>query len=111
MKSDKGTHGLSETRVGHGHYGGVADRCMPVEYVLDLLRADVLTAANDQVLCPARDRETTAHIEATEVASVEESVFVKRVVQLPGIAHAQLGPASHDLALFPNVATRAIRAQ
>ena len=72
---------------------------MVVQIVFDLLRGDVLTLANDDVLQPAGDRQITVRIDAAQIAgakeaSVVECLLVERSIE---IALADQRAADPDL--------------
>src|SRR5262245_14851615 len=68
---DEGTSLLAGHTARHRDDRHVGHRLVGREHVLDLLRADVLARADDDVLLPARDHEIVAVHAAAEVAHAE----------------------------------------
>jgi hypothetical protein len=79
--------------------------------VLDLLRADVLARADDDVLLPSRDDEVAAVHAAPEIAHAEVAVVVEGAVVVLGmqVPDELLRPADEDLALLAVGDRRAAR--
>src|SRR5260221_6657921 len=55
FRSHASAHLLAQIRIGHRHTGDVLHRGMREDQILDLLGADLLPAAVDEVLLPAFD--------------------------------------------------------
>ena len=60
--------------VGHPDHGDLLDRGVRDEHVLDLGRGDVLAAADDRVVGPARDEQVAVGVEPALVAGGEPAV-------------------------------------
>ena len=101
VQHDEGARRLAEPRVRHGDDGGLPDRGMRMQHILDFLRAQVFSAPNDEVLLPAAHRDEVAMADVAKIAHVEIAVGVERFLRLRpiGISNHDLGPARHDLAL------------
>ncbi len=69
-----GAHLLAHRRVGHRHAGHVLHRRVHQDQVLDLLGADLLAAAVDQVLLAALDDVVARRMLAHQVARAIEAV-------------------------------------
>src|SRR5688572_30264487 len=82
---------------------------MRVQHVLDLLGADVLAAADDEVLLAPADTQITPLDEIAEVAGVEVALGVEALPGLHrvGVAEHHLRAARADLALAVGLRNRA----
>ena len=98
-RDDERAHLLAHHRIGHRDARRLGDAGMGDEQRFDLLRRDVLAAADDDVLQPVDDREVLAvvhrEVAGAEPAVVDERVGVERRVE---VADEHLGPAREQLA-------------
>ena len=80
--------------------GGLEDRGVSIETLLDLLGVDVLAAADDHVLDPVDDSQVAVLVDDPDVAGVQPSVpdHLGGLVRLAEIAAHHVGAADHDLA-------------
>ena len=93
---------LALLRVGQADDRDVADLGVGVEHVLDLLGADVLALADDDVLEPAGDGDVAVGVDVAQVARAEpplvvEGIGVERAVE---VAAEELRTDDTDLALL-----------
>ena len=86
VDDDEGADLLTEVGMRDTDNGGVHHAVNREERPLDSRRGDVLAAADDQVLRPSGDPETTVLIEMAEVAGVQPSFRVDRLFDIAGIA-------------------------
>ena len=91
---------LAEAHVGRGDDRDLGDAGHAQQQLLDLERADVLAAADDDVLLAVDDREVAVVVEHADVAGREPAVGVERLGgdRGIGVAGEQVGPAAVDLA-------------
>ena len=102
-QDDAGAHALAEIGVGHGDAGDVLHRRMRQDQVLDLLGADLLAAAVDQVLLAALDHVVARGMLAHQIARAVEAVGgeSRGVVLGRAVISAQrVGPAAAEFADF-----------
>ena len=78
LQDDAGAYLFAERLVGHADDLNVLDLRVRVEELLELLRVDVLSAADNHVLQAARYLIVAVRRAAGEVSSVEPAVFVYR---------------------------------
>src|SRR4029077_16873575 len=87
-------------RIRDADHRHVRDLRMRAELVLDALRGEVLSLADDDVLPPPRDPEVALTVDHAEIARTQEAVGGEDVVQRwVEIADAELGAVGLDLAL------------
>ena len=91
---------LAEPGVGRGDDRDLGDARHAHEQLLDLGRADVLAAADDDVLLAVGDREVAVGVEHADVAGHEPAVGVNAAAVRcrVGVADEAVGPATPDLA-------------
>src|SRR5579864_932968 len=77
-----GAHLFAEHAMGNADDGGVHDRRVAVERVLDLDAVDVLAAADQHVFGAVEDVEKAIGVEAHEVAGMKPAVGEARVRRL-----------------------------
>ena len=68
---DDGHDLLAEPLVGNADDGGLGDRRVGVQHVLDLARVHVVPAADDELLLAADDEQEPVLVEIAEVTGVE----------------------------------------
>ena len=92
-------HPLAEQRVGHGHGGGDRHGGMGGHHLLDLDRADVLAAADDEVRRPAGQPQVAVGVQLADVAHPHPAVLGVQLVVVGAaqVAHAQRRPAANRL--------------
>ena len=93
---------LAEALVGRGHHARPRPRASQAEQqLLDLLGADVLAAADDDVGHAVGDGEVAVVVEHADVAGAVPAVVVEgRGGQLGvGVAEAAVGATAEDLAV------------
>src|SRR5580700_12089765 len=96
----RGADLLAQGGVRQADHGGLRDRGMLVEHLLDLSRVDVVAAADDQVLFPVHDVEVAVGVDAGQVAAVEPAVADRLGGGLGAVPVAlhHVRPADDDLA-------------
>ena len=101
---------LTEPRVGRRDDRALGDAGDPGDQLLDLLRADVLAAADDDVLLAVGDREATVLVEHADVAGRVPTVGVESLRGAAGIGVAEeaVGTAREDLARFADADIAAV---
>src|SRR6202022_1001225 len=77
--------------------GGFPNPGMSSQYALDLGRRDVLAAANDDVLLPARNHQPATWVDDAEIARAERTVC-RTSFPLVRVPHELLGAAAPHLA-------------
>jgi len=77
LQPDDGRGVLAEPRVRCGHHHGFGDAGHAQQHLLDLRRADVLAAADDEVGLAVGDGEVTVLVEHAYVARVVSAVVVE----------------------------------
>src|SRR5215472_10454354 len=95
---DEGLHGLAPLGVRYAYHGGLGYRRVLVQAVLDLDRADVLAAGDDDVLLPVRDHQVVAGFDVTLVAGVEPTAVqrLRRLIRLlPVASEHNVGPREY----------------
>src|SRR5579872_7486103 len=100
LEGHRGGDLLAERLVRHADHGGLGDRGMLVEHLLDLARVDVVAAADDQVLLAVHDVEVAVLVDPGQVAGVEPAVADRLgggLGPLPVALH-DVRPADDDLA-------------
>ena len=100
---DAGAHPLAQDRVRHRDAGDVLHRRVGQDQVLDLLGADLLAAAVDQVLLAALDHVVAGRVPPHQVARAVEAVGGERagvVLRRAEVAAQRVGPAAGQLADF-----------
>src|SRR5262249_16431555 len=100
---DERAHPLAQDRVGHRHARHVEHDRMGQDQVLDLLRADLLAAAIDQVFLPPLDDVVPRRMAAHQVAGHVKAVGCERPSVVFGdavIATERVGPAHEQLPNF-----------
>ncbi len=100
-KRDERHRFLAEDGVRASDDCGFQDRRMGVEDVLDLLRVDVLTTADDHVLDPVDEDEVAVGVEVADVAGVQPAILegAGRLFGLVEVAAHDVGAADDHLAL------------
>ena len=90
---------LAEHRVGHRHGRGHGDGGMGRHGLLDLDRADVLAAAEDEVRRPAGQGEVAVGVEFADVAHPHPAVLREQLVVVGAteVAEAERRPAASRL--------------
>ena len=78
LHADERARVLAEPRVGRGDDRDLGDAGHAQQQLLDLARADVLAAADDDVLLAVGDREVAVGVEHADVAGREPAVGVER---------------------------------
>ena len=93
---------LTEPRIGRRDHRDLGDARHAHQLLLDLDRADVLAAADDDVLLAIGDREKAVLVEHADVAGHEPTARREGGVGelRVGVADEALGPAAPDLAGF-----------
>ena len=96
---------LTEARVGRGDDRDLGDARHPEEQLLDLGRADVLAAADDDVLLAVDDREEPVVVDHADVAGLEPAVGVERSRRQRGVGvpDEAVGALAPDLARLARV--------
>src|ERR1700677_5382595 len=100
LERHRGGDLLAQGRVRQPDDGGLGDRRVLVEDLLDLARVHVVAAADDQVLLPVDDVEVAAGVDPGQVAGVEPAVADRLgggLRALPVALH-HVRPADDDLA-------------
>src|SRR5260221_14792400 len=103
FRSHASAHLLAQIRIGHRHTGDVLHRGMREDQILDLLGADLLPAAVDEVLLPAFDHVIARRVQAHQVAGTVEAVGreLPRIVFGYAVVAAQrIRPAAGQLTDF-----------
>src|SRR5689334_6322858 len=90
---------FAEDRVGHRDGRGDGDSRMCRHGILDLHRADVLAATEDEVRCPAGEREIAVGVEFADVTHPHPAVRGVELVVVGAaeIAEGECGPAAYGL--------------
>ena len=107
---DDRAHPLPPLAVGQADDGHVPHFRVGVEDVLDLLGADVLAFADDDVLHATREHEVAVVAQVAEIARPEETFLVEGVggERRVGVALADHGAADPDLAVDVRPGDRAV---
>ena len=74
LRHDAGAHALAELGIGHRHAGDVLHRVVREDEVLDLLGADLLAAAIDEILLAALDHVVAGRMLAHQIAGAVEAI-------------------------------------
>src|SRR5581483_6423442 len=101
FQDQAGAHLLAEVRVGHRHAGHVLHRRVREDEVLDLLGADLLPAAVDEVLLAPLDHVVARRMAAHQVAGAVEAVrreLLRVVFRHAVVAAQRVRPAAGELA-------------
>ena len=99
-QNDRGGDVLPQPRMRYGKSGGLGNRRMIHEHLIDLEGRDLLAAAVDEFLGPADDREKAVGVDAAQIAGAEPAIGESGAVRL-GVVDVAGGHARtlhHDLA-------------
>src|SRR4029450_2759981 len=98
-EADHGGGALAETNVWRGHDADLRDRIHAHQQLLDLLGADVLAAADDDVRHAIGDREVSLVVEHADIASPVPPFIVENLGGQLGIdvADEAVRPPTQDL--------------
>ena len=93
---------LTETGVRRGHHDRLGHGGHAQQHLLDLERADVLAAADDDVGLAVGDGQVAVVVEDADVTGVVPAVVVEcfRGQLVVGVAQAQIRTAAEDLAVL-----------
>src|SRR5580692_9069332 len=100
LEGHRGADLLAQGGVRQPDHGGLGDRGMLVEHLLDLPRVDVVAAPDDQVLLAVHDVEVAVLVDPGQVTGVEPAVADRLSGGLGAIPVAlhHVRPADDDLA-------------